>query len=33
MQTGKFTQTKKSDEEDEHSLEMHLPLIKKRLGE
>jgi predicted class III extradiol MEMO1 family dioxygenase len=26
---GKWTYTNKQDEEDEHSLEMHLPYIKK----
>ena len=30
---GKFIRTSKKTEEDEHSLEMHLPFIKKALGE
>lgn len=29
---GKFNTTNKKTEEDEHSLEMHLPFIKKVLG-
>jgi predicted class III extradiol MEMO1 family dioxygenase len=30
--TGKFTEMSQSTDEDEHSIEMHLPYIKKAMG-